>query len=162
MGVRTLTVDDADELTRLLLANRAAHEPYQPARPEGFFTLEVQRQRVAKADHLYGIFDGDVLAGIIELSSIARGPFQSASLGYWVDEARRGRGLATLAVAAIVELAFHDLDLHRLEAATLVDNHASQRVLERNRFQRVGLAPRYLQIAGAWRDHVLFQRTVDD
>jgi ribosomal-protein-alanine N-acetyltransferase len=103
-----------------------------------------------------------VLAGIVELSNIARGPFQSASLGYWVDEARRGRGLATRAVAAIVELAFHDLDLHRLEAATLVDNHASQRVLERNRFHQIGLAPRYLQIAGAWRDHVLFQRTVNN
>jgi len=49
-----------------------------------------------------------------------------------------------------------------LEAATLVDNVASQRVLERNRFHRIGLAPRYLQIAGVWRDHLLFQRTVGD
>jgi ribosomal-protein-alanine N-acetyltransferase len=162
VAVRTLTVDDADELTRLLLANRDAHEPFQPARPVGFFAPEVQRKRVATAEHLYGIFDGEALAGVIELSNVARGPFQSASLGYWVDEARRGRGLATRAVAAIVELAFHDLDLHRLEAATLLDNHASQRVLEKNRFHRIGLAPRYLQIAGAWRDHVLFQRTVDD
>jgi ribosomal-protein-alanine N-acetyltransferase len=49
-----------------------------------------------------------------------------------------------------------------LEAATLVDNRASQRVLEKNRFHRIGLAPRYLEIAGAWRDHLLFQLTVDD
>jgi len=162
VAITTLTADDADELTRLLLANREAHEPYQPARPEGFFTLETQRERLATAHHMYGILDGDALAGMIELSNIARGPFRSASLGYWVDEARRGRGLATRAVAAIVELAFLDLDLHRLEAATLEDNHASQRVLEKNRFHRIGLAPRYLRIAGAWRDHVLFQRTVED
>ena len=162
MAIRTLTADDADELTRLLLVNREAHEPYQPARSEGFFTLETQRERLATAHHMYGILDGDALAGMIELSNIARGPFRSATLGYWVDEARRGRGLATRAVAAIVELAFLDLDLHRLEAATLEDNHASQRVLEKNRFHRIGLAPRYLRIAGAWRDHVLFQRTVED
>jgi len=162
VAITTLTADDADELTRLLLANREAHEPYQPARPEGFFTLETQRERLATAHHMYGILDGDALAGMIELSNIARGPFRSASLGYWVDEARRGRGLATRAVAAIVELAFLDLDLHRLEAATLEDNHASKRVLEKNRFHRIGLAPRYLRIAGAWRDHVLFQRTVED
>jgi ribosomal-protein-alanine N-acetyltransferase len=43
-----------------------------------------------------------------------------------------------------------------------VDNVASQRVLEKNRFTRIGLAPRYLRIAGSWRDHVLLQRTVED
>ena len=66
------------------------------------------------------------------------------------------------AVAAIAELAFGDLELHRLEAATLVANRASQRVLEKNRFVRIGLAPHYLRIAGVWRDHVLFQRTIED
>jgi ribosomal-protein-alanine N-acetyltransferase len=35
-------------------------------------------------------------------------------------------------------------------------------VLEKNRFTRIGLAPRYLRIAGAWRDHLLFQRTGED
>jgi ribosomal-protein-alanine N-acetyltransferase len=32
-------------------------------------------------------------------------------------------------------------------------------VLEKNRFDRYGLARRYLFIAGEWRDHVLFERT---
>lgn len=152
----------AEELAAVLVANRESHRPFQPLRPEAFFTVEAQRQRLAATDHLYAILDGDALAGVIELSNVARGPFQSATLGYWVDEARRGRGLATRAVAAIVELAFGELDLHRLEAATLVDNVASQRVLEKNGFLRIGLAPRYLQIAGAWRDHLLFQRTDED
>lgn len=75
---------------------------------------------------------------------------------------RNGRGLATRAVATIVEITFGELGLHRLEAGTLVDNIASQRVLERNRFTRIGVAPRYLCIAGAWRDHVLYQRTTED
>ena len=89
-------------------------------------------------------------------------PFARATLGYWVAAEFRGRGLATRAVAAVAELAFGELGLHRLEAATLVDNVASQRVLEKNGFARIGLAPRYLHIAGAWRDHLLFQRTVED
>jgi ribosomal-protein-alanine N-acetyltransferase len=104
--------------------------------------------------HLYGILDGEALVGVITLSNLGS-PFQSASVGYWVDHERRGRGLATRAVAAIVELAFGELALHRLEAATLVDNVASQCVLEKNRFHRIGLAPRDLQIAGVWRDHLL-------
>ena len=35
-------------------------------------------------------------------------------------------------------------------------------MLERNRFARIGLSPRYLKIAGEWRDHILFARTVED
>ena len=156
--IRSLTADDAEELTRLLVANREPHQPFQPLRPEAFFTLEAQRHRLAAPEHLYGILDGDALAGMIELSSLARGPFER-------EYRLLGRphfaaaGSPAGAVAAIAALAFGELALHRLEAATLVDNVASQQVLEKNRFHRIGLAPRYLQIAGGWRDHLLFQRT---
>ena len=161
IAVETLTPDDAEELTRLLVANREAHAPFKPARPDGYFTVEGQRERLASSEHLYGIIEDDVLVGVITLSTVVRGPFQSATVGYWVDEARRGRGVATRAVALIAELAFEELGLHRLEAATLVDNVASQRVLEKNRFDKIGVAPNYLEIAGAWQDHMLFQRTVE-
>ena len=63
---------------------------------------------------------------------------------------------------ALAERAFGRLGLHRLEAGTLVDNVASQRVLEKNGFELIGLARNYLHIAGAWRDHLLFQRTAED
>jgi ribosomal-protein-alanine N-acetyltransferase len=160
--IRKLTADDAEELTRLLVANREAHRPFQPLLPDAYFTVDAQRERLTVSDHVYGILDRDALAGTITFSNLVGDPFRNATVGYWVDDARRGRGLATAAVAAVAELAFGELGLHRLEAATLVDNAASQRVLEKNRFLRIGLAPRYLQIAGAWRDHLLFQRTVED
>ena len=160
-ALKALTSDDAEELARLLVVNLEAHAPFMPTRPEGFITVEAQRERLASSEHVYGIIDDDALVGVVALSNLVRGPFQSATLGYWVDEARRGRGVATRAVALIGEVAFGEVGLHRLEAATLVDNVASQRVLEKNRFRRIGLAPHYLEIAGAWRDHVLFQRTVE-
>jgi ribosomal-protein-alanine N-acetyltransferase len=161
--IRRLTPDDAQELDRLLSANRAFLAPYEPERPEGFFTVEAQRERIAAAEHLYGILDdAGALAGTIALLHVVHGSFQSASLGYWVDQARNSRGLATQSVAAIVEVAFGELGLHRLEAGTLVDNISSRRVLEKNRFACIGVAPRYLCIAGQWRDHVLFQRTAED
>ena len=154
--------DDAEELVRLLSANRVFLAPSSPEQPEGFFTVEAQRERLGAAEHLFGIVDEGALAGTIALSNLVRGAFQSANLGYWVAEARNGRGLASSGVGAMVELAFGELGLHRLEAATLVDNVASMRVLERNRFARIGIARHYLQIAGEWRDHVLFQRTAED
>jgi ribosomal-protein-alanine N-acetyltransferase len=102
--------------------------------------------------------DTGAVVGRITLNTIVRGPFQSCSVGYWLSEDRTGRGLATQAVDEIVSLAFDTLGLHRVEAGTLVDNVASQRVLARTGFERIGLAPAYLKIAGRWQDHVLFQR----
>jgi ribosomal-protein-alanine N-acetyltransferase len=121
----------------------------------------VEGQRARIGEHSYAILDGDAIAGTISLSNVVRGAFQNANVGYWVDRARNGRGLATRALAAMVDEAFGDLALHRLEAGTLVDNVASQRVLEKNGFERIGLARRYLHIGGDWRDHVLFQRIAE-
>ena len=72
-----------------------------------------------------------------------------------------GQGFATTALGLVCERAFGELGLHRLEAGTLLDNVASQRVIEKNGFTRIGVAPRYLQIAGEWADHILFQKTAE-
>jgi ribosomal-protein-alanine N-acetyltransferase len=97
------------------------------------------------------------VVGRITLSEIVRGPFQSASLGYWLAEAATGRGLATAAVREIERVAFEELGLHRIQAGTLLHNVRSQRVLDRAGFVRYGVAPAYLHIAGEWRDHALYQ-----
>jgi ribosomal-protein-alanine N-acetyltransferase len=167
--VRTLTEDDVPALTGLLVANRAFLAPTSPDRPDEYFTEEFQRRDTARLleQHEQGtaipgviLLDGEVV-GRITVSNVVRGPLLSGNLGYWVAEAAGGRGVATAAVAAMQRVAFGEGGLHRLEAGTLVDNHASQRVLQRNGFERIGFAPRYLRIAGEWRDHVLFQRLAD-
>ena len=58
-------------------------------------------------------------------------------------------------------MAFGELGLHRIQAGTLLHNTGSQRVLERNGFQRFGVAPQYLRIAGQWQDHALYQLISD-
>jgi ribosomal-protein-alanine N-acetyltransferase len=160
--IRPLAPGDARELLALRLANREFLAPFDPVRPDEFFTLEAQAEIARNANGLkFAILDDGELAGTISLSNVAYEAARSANLGYWVDAKRNGRGLATHAVAALVEHAFGTLDLHRLEAGTLVDNVASRRVLEKNGFELIGLARNYLHIGGAWRDHLLFQRTAD-
>ncbi|MCO8272013.1 GNAT family N-acetyltransferase [Actinoplanes sp. TRM 88003] len=167
---RLLTVDDAAEMAEQLRANREFLAPWDPDRSDEYFTEAGQRRVLADMlrQHSSGsalphaIVENGRILGRIALTNIARGPFLSGTLGYWVAHEANGRGVATAAVARIVGLAFTDLGLHRVEAGTLVNNIGSQRVLENNKFQRYGLAPRYLWIAGAWRDHVLFQRLADD
>jgi ribosomal-protein-alanine N-acetyltransferase len=165
--IRPVAAGDAEELAALYTLNRDFLAPFEPARGEDFFTPEGQRDRLEQyvreaeaGDGLrFVIVDGGAIAGTIGLSEVIRGPLQLAEVGYWVDRARNGRGLATAAVADIVSLAFGELELHRLEAGTLLHNVASQMVLDRNGFTPFGVAPNYLRIAGAWCDHVLFQRT---
>jgi len=161
--IRPLVPDDAEELAAILTANREFTRPFDPERPEGFYTAAHQARIIRERTGFYAILDDGAIAGTVALSNIVHGALRSANMGYWVDQGRNGRGLASAAVGEMVEqVAFGELGLHRVEAGTLVDNIGSQRVLEKNRFTRIGVAPRYLLIAGAWRDHVLFQRTVED
>jgi [ribosomal protein S5]-alanine N-acetyltransferase len=156
--IRPLTADDAGELTALLVENRAFLAPFEPPRDERFYTVAGQAERLEREDkHGFAILDGGRIVGIVALSNVVRGPLQSANLGYWVAERANGKGLATQAVAELIPIAFGELGLHRLEAGTLVDNVGSQRVLEKNGFERIGTARGYLRIGGAWRDHILFQ-----
>lgn len=170
ISLRPIRLEDAAELARAYRDNRAFTAPYDPPRSESFFTEEGQRteleqaiaQAAVGARFRYMICSEERIVGMISMSNVVRGPFQSANLGYWVAERYNGRGVGTRAVALVVEAAFQEHGLHRLEAGTLLDNIASQRVLRKNGFQEIGIAPRYLFIAGDWRDHLLFQRLSDD
>lgn len=163
---RLVTPDDARELAELVKANREFLAPWEPVRDDGYFTEAGQRVAIgaALAEHAQErglpcvILDHQgSIVGRVNLNNIVRGAFQSASIGYWVSQSAGGQGIATAAVRDIVRLAFADLRLHRIQADTLVDNVASQRVLASNGFVRIGLAPRYLNIAGRWQDCILHQ-----
>jgi ribosomal-protein-alanine N-acetyltransferase len=167
--LRPLESGDAGLLARLYTSQRAFLAPYDPPRPDSFATVDGQRlelellERERSGDRLYRFLieaDGEP-AGAVSVSRITRGPFQNGGLGYWVAQELNGRGVATAAVGLVCEWGFREAGLHRLEAATLVDNIGSQLVLRRNGFVEIGPCPRYLFIAGAWRDHLLFARTVD-
>jgi [ribosomal protein S5]-alanine N-acetyltransferase len=98
----------------------------------------------------------------LSLSNVRRGVTQAAILGYWLGLPFVRKGYMSAAVAASVSYAFEDLHLHRLEAATMPNNAASIRVLERNGFRREGIARRLLKINGAWEDHVLHALIAED
>jgi len=129
--IRLICIADAAELAALLTANR---DPPRPLRADRGDDVEVtaaasdRRSRTSCGSTTrngalpHVIVEDGRIAGRVTLSTIVRGPFQSASLGYWVDGRAGGRGLATGAVAEIVRIAFRELGLHRIDAGTLVDN----------------------------------------
>ena len=164
--IRLLRGSDAERMGAAYRRNREHLAPWEPARSGEFFTTEGQSANIGGKLGMFAagtgvpwiLLAGDEAVGAITLSGIVRGPFRSANLGYWVDQDVIGQGVGSAAVAHVVEAARGPLDLHRIQAATLPHNAASQAVLRRAGFERIGLAPEFLQIAGSWQDHVLFQR----
>jgi ribosomal-protein-alanine N-acetyltransferase len=108
-----------------------------------------------------GSHPGGVI-GRIALGGVLRGAFQNAYLGYWIDVANQGLGLMPEAVRAATTFAFRGVGLHRVQAAVMPRNTRSMRVLEKVGYRREGMALRYLSIAGAWEDHVLFAITAEE
>ncbi len=105
--------------------------------------------------------DGE-FAGQLTVGNIVRGALRSAWVGYWVAEQKAGGGVATAAVALAVDHSFGPVGLHRLEATVRPENGASIRVLEKVGFRREGLFERYLDVAGAWRDHQVYGLTSEE
>ena len=104
----------------------------------------------------------DTLVGAITLDNIRRGPAQAGTLGYWVGEPFARQGYMREAIPAVVHHAFTTLNLSRVEAACLPENAASRGVLEQAGFKYEGVAQAYLQIAGRWRNHVLYANLRSD
>ena len=77
------------------------------------------------------------------------------------SEVVRG-GVATAAVALVTDHAFGPGGLHRLEATVRPENTASLRVLTKAGYRQEGLFERYLDVAGAWRDHCCFAITREE
>jgi ribosomal-protein-alanine N-acetyltransferase len=168
--LRVARETDAPALAAAYARNRGHLAQWDPTREEEFYTEAGQARRIREQLALRELdtalplvfAEGESIVGLINLSSIVRGAFQNGMLGYWLDRDHTGRGLMSGAIAAVIEAAREDYGLHRIQAATLLNNQASQTVLIRGGFERIGVAPQYLQIAGRWQDHVLFQRILHD
>jgi len=102
------------------------------------------------------------LVGQITVGNIVRGALNGAHLGYWVDGRYAGRGICPTAVALVTDHCFGPVGLHRVEANVRPENEASRRVVEKLGFRVEGTRLRYLQIDGAYRDHLCYALTTED
>ena len=150
-------------------ASRDFLTPWEPAWPNDALSLAGFSRRISaqcadwNADRAYHFLlwqrVAPVLVGGIALTNIRRGVAQAGTLGYWLAADQTGQGQMTEALLGVIDFAFGALHLNRLEAATMLRNGASQRLLTRVGFAPEGQAPDYLKIAGRWEDHILFGLT---
>lgn len=172
-AIRPTSPDDAEEQLALRRANRDHTGPWDPRRDESFYTAAGQRleleldQRAWAAGTAYAFAvlamdEGDRLIGRVALANVVRGPWQNATLGYWIDHRAGGRGHATRAVRLALRYAFDEVGLHRVQPAIIPRNAKSLRVAEKVGFRREGRALRYLKINGTWEDHEIYALTSED
>jgi ribosomal-protein-alanine N-acetyltransferase len=158
---------DAAEWCRVRLANEDWLSPWEPSAPLSWrdrhtpAAYRAMRRAVAHRARLgtsipFVIRVDGRLAGQVTIDNVVRGAMRSGHLGYWIDRAAAGRGMATLAVALACDHAFGAAGLHRLQADIRPENARSQRLVQRLGFRQEGLLRRYLDIDGDWRDHLTF------
>jgi [ribosomal protein S5]-alanine N-acetyltransferase len=164
--LRPAKLSDFEAWRRLRAASRGFLSPWEPVWPHDDLTKSAFHRRVLRQDRerledqAYGFLifragDHELLGGIT-LGNVRRGVAQCGTIGYWMGETHAGNGHMTRAVRALLRHAFHDMRLHRVEAACAPHNDRSRRLLERLGFEREGYARSYLLIDNVWQDHLLF------
>lgn len=93
------------------------------------------------------------LAGVVNVTDIVREPQPSGRLGYYAFVPHAGNGLMREGLVHVINLAFLELGLTRLDANIQPGNRRSLTLVARLGFQRDAEARGYLKIGGRWRDH---------
>lgn len=153
--LRPLTGDDQDEFLDLVNASTALHGPYMspPSTPEAFRAYLARYEQPGEEALLVCLRGTGAIAGVVNINSIIRGRFQSASLAYAAFAPTAGQGYMSEGLGLVLRHAFEELRLHRLEAQIQPANHASLNLVKRAGFRSEGCSPELLFIDGAWRDH---------
>jgi ribosomal-protein-alanine N-acetyltransferase len=153
--VRSLRPDDREEFIAAMRASRRLHGRWltPPATPEAFDEWLRRARQELFVSMLACRREDEAIVGYFNISQIIRGPLQSAFLGYGAVAAHSGRGYMTEALELVLDCAFTDLSLHRLEANIQPGNEASIALVRRCGFVKEGFSERYLKIGGRWRDH---------
>jgi [ribosomal protein S5]-alanine N-acetyltransferase len=135
--------------------SRKLHRPWvsPPQTATGFREYLASRQEPAQRAFFVCIKGTGELAGVINLSEIVRGNFQSAYLGYYSLQPHAGKGLMREGLALVLTHAFRKMRLHRVEANVQPGNRASRALVRSLGFQQEGYSLRYLKIGGRWRNH---------
>jgi len=153
--LRPPTRGDEREFVSLMRASRSFHRPWAsaPTDPDRFRVYLTDSRRPDFEAMLVCRRQDEAILGFFNLSQIARGPMQSAFLGYAVGKPFAGQGYMREGIQLGLRRAFVEIRLHRVEANIQPGNAASTALARGAGFRREGFSPRYLKISGRWRDH---------
>lgn len=121
-----------------------------------------QRKENFKKDEIYnfGIFLNDgAYVGTVSLMDISRGLFQNAYIGYSIFNNHWGKGYGKEAIKLAIDIAFRDLNLHRVEAGIHPKNKRSIGLAKFAGLKKEGVSKKRLYIDNKWIDLYLYAAT---
>jgi ribosomal-protein-serine acetyltransferase len=143
--LRPLLQWDADALFALTDTNRTYLREWLPWLDE-VQTPADTRQFIQSALKQYGDSSGLVtgiwvegeLVGVVGFNTISH-THRKAEIGYWLAQDYTGQGIMTRAVHALIDYAFNDLGLNRIEIPCATGNRLSCAIPERLGFKHEGI-----------------------
>jgi len=146
---------DEAEFIAAALRSRKLHGRWvrPPSDAAGFRQLVQRMEGTVNAGFVLRRGDTSELAGFMDVTNIIRGAFQNGYVAYYAFAGHDGQGFMRSGLEQLVRKAFTELKLHRLEANIQPGNLRSIALVRSCGFEREGYSPRYLKIAGRWRDH---------
>ena len=152
---RPVNAADRSEFLALTQDGRDLHSPWIKT-PLTAHTFRAYLRRNERDDHLgfaICLRDGGEMVGVVNINHIVGGALRTGTVAYFVAKQHAGKGYMREGLTQVKEHAFRELRLHRLEANIQPGNTASQALVRNCGFALEGIAPRFLYINGAWRDH---------
>jgi ribosomal-protein-serine acetyltransferase len=159
--LRELADDEAAELHALIERNRVGLARWlrwargQTPAETLAFVRRARAQACAGESLQRGVVVDGRIVGMVGLPRVDA-ENHAAEIGYWLDEAHRGKGVMTAAVAALVELGFEDLRLNRLEIRTDVENRRSRALAERLGFRYEGVLRQAYWVGDRYSDDAIY------
>jgi ribosomal-protein-serine acetyltransferase len=166
-GLRLLRAEDASELHALVEANREHLARWLPWAGEQDlpgterFIVETQGQRARDDGFQACIAPAGPIVGMAGFHSIDWGN-RRTSIGYWLSEDHQGRGLMTTAVSALIDHAFGERSLHRLEIHCAPANRRSRAIPERLGFREEATLRETELVGGRPLDSVVYGLLADE
>ncbi len=97
----------------------------------------------------------DELVGNISFNTINH-ELQTVEIGYWLSYDFQGKGIVNRSVAKLIEMAFTDLNMQKVQISASVENQSSRNVCERLGFSLEGILTRAENLNGRIVDHAIY------
>ena len=162
LELRLLEERHAEALSALSDQNRAYLRLWMPWVDQSR-TVEDRRNFIKRSLEQFANNDGFAagiwfrgrLAGVIGIHRIDR-LNRTTSIGYWLGSSFQGRGIMTRACRALVDCAFNELGLNRVEIRCATENRKSRAISERLGFTQEGVIRQAEWLYDHFVDHVVY------
>lgn len=162
LALKPLELRDTEQLYQVIIDSREHLRVFLPfvdhtktSEDTKKFVNNAVRDNAIEKSFVSVIMVDDQVAGLVGMNQI-NWENKNAELGYWLGSSFTRRGIMTKATRAIIDYAFNELNLNRLEIRAAFSNKASRGVAEKLNFVQEGIIRDAEWINDRFVDHVVY------